>query len=357
MLSGNKGDWSEIYALFKILSEKKLVAGDENLNRIEELFFPIIKIIRNESGKNFEYQLDGDLVLIIGGIEVIKMPIKEFSIQADILLTKIKKEKGVFSVPETELFMNSIHCNSIKATSYKKADILIVIHVENINQTAELGFSIKSQLGGDSTLLNASMSTNFTFKILNFNPPLNKLNEINSIKTNSKIKDRISEILKYGGILEFNNIDNSIFRNNLVLIDSLLPIILSEFLIIYNNLNINTIVEITNKIKENNPLKYEYTNEHKFYEYKTKKFLTEVALGMIPSKVWDGIYIASGGYIVVKKDGEVVCYHLYNRNQFEDYLYKNTKFETASSSKHKFGTIYKKNNDYYFKLNLQIRFI
>ena len=42
MLKGNKGEWSEIYTLLKIVSEKNLFAGDSDLNKIENLFFPII---------------------------------------------------------------------------------------------------------------------------------------------------------------------------------------------------------------------------------------------------------------------------------------------------------------------------
>ena len=44
------------------------------------------------------------------------------------------------------------------------------------------------------------------------------------------------------------------------------------------------------------------------------------------------------------------------RNQFEDYLFANTKLETASSTRHDFGKIYEEGENYYFKLNLQIRF-
>lgn len=77
---------------------------------------------------------------------------------------------------------------------------------------------------------------------------------------------------------------------------------------------------------------------------------------MMPSKVWTGQYDATGGYLVVKQNGDVLCYHIYNRNEFEDYLLNNTKLDTASSSRHGFGEIYKENNKLYFKLNLQIRF-
>ena len=104
-------------------------------------------------------------------------------------------------------------------------------------------------------------------------------------------------------------------------------------------------------------IEYNLEKGHPFYSYKFKKLLTECALGMIPSKMWDGTADATGGYIIVREDEEVLCYHLFNRNEFENYLLKNTKFETASTSRHEFGKIYKENNEYYIKLNLQIRFI
>jgi len=67
MLTGNKGEWSEIFALFKLLGDKQLFTGDADLNKVEELFYPIIKIIRNESGGNFEYEIEGDIVVVSGG--------------------------------------------------------------------------------------------------------------------------------------------------------------------------------------------------------------------------------------------------------------------------------------------------
>ena len=77
---------------------------------------------------------------------------------------------------------------------------------------------------------------------------------------------------------------------------------------------------------------------------------------MMPSKVWTGEYDATGGYLIVKADGEIVCYHVYNKNEFENYLFTSTKLETASSSKHKFGEVYEENGEFFIKLNLQIRF-
>jgi hypothetical protein len=356
MLSGNKGEWSEVYALFKLLGDKQLFAGDADLNKVEELFYPIIKIIRNESGGNFEYEINGDLVIISGGKEQLRIPLKTFREQSAKLLATIKSSNGAFSIPEIETFMNSINCSSLKAKSTSKSDIQIVIHDQRINQTAELGFSIKSQLGGQATLLNAGKTTNFIYQITNFIPTENQVKSINEIDTKSKIKDRIENIKQSGGNIEYISLEQDVFKNNLVLIDSLLPNILAEIVKIFYTSNLSSIKDLTDNINKTNPLNYDNQFAHTFYEYKIKRFLTDVALGMTPSKVWNGIYDATGGYLIVKENGDVLCYHIYNRNQFEEYLFQNTKLETASSSRHEFGEVYTENSKNYFKLNLQVRF-
>lgn len=356
MITGNKGEWSEIYVLFKLLGDKQLFAGDAELKKIEELFYPIIKIIRNESGGNFDYELDGDLVIISGGKEELRVSVKEFTEQSTKLLATIKGSTGTFSIPEVEAFMNAINCKSLKAKSSSKTDIRIVIHDPRISQTAELGFSIKSQLGGDATLLNAGKTTNFIYKVFGYYPQPEEVKVINDIDSRSKIKDRIETITKNGGRLVFIKLEKDLFRNNLVLIDSFLPNIVAEMLKIFFTSTSSSVKEITETINKLNPLSYDTQFKHQFYEYKIKRFLTDIALGMMPSQVWTGVYDATGGYLVVKESGEVLCYHIYNRNQFEDYLFANTKLETASSSRHDFGSLYEDNGQYYFKLNLQIRF-
>jgi len=64
-----------------------------------------------------------------------------------------------------------------------------------------------------------------------------------------------------------------------------------------------------------------------------------------------------GGYLIVKDNGDILCYHIYNKNEFEDYLLNNTKLDTASSSRHEFGKLFQENGKIYLKLNLQIRFL
>jgi type II restriction enzyme len=356
MLKGNVGEWSEIYTLLKLLSDKEIYVGDALLNKIPRLLYPIIKIIRDESSGTFEYHVDDEISIIQNKQTILSISIETFKEKAAILLSKIKeKSKTTFGVPQIEDFLSQIKCTSIKAKSSTKTDIKIVIHDLKTNMQPELGFSIKSQLGSPSTLLNAGKTTNFIYKI---NGPLtgSLVSQINAINSRGKIKERLLSLKNKGCQLEFVDLEKIIFKNNLVLIDSLLPQIMSHIVLEFYSSNKSKTTELVKSVNNSNPLNFDFSHNHQFYEYKVKKLLSDVAVGMMPSVTWTGLYDSTGGYLIVKNNGELLAYHLYNKNAFEDYLLNYTKLDTASSSRHKFGTIYQENENYYIKLNLQIRF-
>lgn len=358
-LTANKGEWSELYALFKLLGDKSLYPGQENLEKIEGIVYPIIKVLRDESGGSFEYAINQDLIIISENEEeVIRVPVREFQEKAAHLLDEIKSNKGTFSIPEIESFMSQVHCGSIKASSSKKSDITIVIHDPKTNQMPTLGFSIKSQVGSASTLFNSGKGTNFIYKIEGAKLSDAEVSEINSIdKSNSKskIKDRTKMITEKGGHLSFSNIESKTFFNNLTLIDSFLPKMLAELLLLYNSGGKPKFSGLVSALSTTNPFDYDMSNGHEYYLYKIKHFLTDVALGMTAEEVWNGKYDATGGYLIVKKDGDIVCYHIYNKNSFEDYLIDNTNLTNPSTTKFGFAEVYQENNDLFYKLNLQIK--
>ena len=114
--------------------------------------------------------------------------------------------------------------------------------------------------------------------------------------------------------------------------------------------------ELSEKLAESNPLKYDVENPVAFYSYKIKHLLTSTALGMMPATAWSGRFDANGGYLVVKKDGEILCYHFYDRNRFEDYLFSNAYLERSSTTRHEYASIIKETDgSLSFKLNFQVR--
>ena len=356
-LSGNKGEWSEIYTLFRLLGEGKVHAGDANLNKLE-LYYPILNIIREES-KRYEYKPDMKKNIVVideDGNEYARISMDKFMEESKSLLEVIKStSKRAFEIPSTECFMGEIGCSKLKAPSRDKADIHIVIHDLRTNMTPELGFSIKSQLGSASTLLNAGDPTNITYHVTGGNMTDAELNDINAIADHLP---RMAAIIDKGYKLEYADIEHSTFKNNLLFLDTCMPEFIAACLIYDSMPNAtSSIKDAVEMVAEQNAFGFTGKDVVAFYEHKMKVLLLDSALGMTPAKEWKGRYDANGGYLVVKKDGDIVCYHFYNRNDVEDYLYYNTRFERASRSRYNFGSLYReKDGEVYIKLNLQIRF-
>lgn len=356
-ISGNKGEWSEIYTLFRLLGDGKVHAGDANMNKLS-LYYPILNIIREESSK-FEYKPNTTTNIVVideNGETYAQIPMVKFLKESDNLLQEIQRASNrAFEVPSTESFMYSIGCTKLKAPSVDKADIHIVIHDLRTNMTPLLGFSIKSQLGSASTLLNAGMTTNFTYLINDCELTDAEIEKINAIKNHLP---RMQALLNKGATLQYYDVDCDTFRNNLLFLDCYMPNFIADCLALFSMPNHSSgIAEIVKEIAEKNPFGFRGSDVVSFYAHKMKVLLLDAALGMTPATEWSGYYDANGGYLVVRKDGEIVCYHFYKRNEIEDYLYQNTRFERASRSRYNFGSLYRDSNGrVYMKLNLQIRF-
>ncbi|MCF7530441.1 HpaII family restriction endonuclease [Neisseria lisongii] len=357
--SGNRGEWSEPYVLLKLLADGELALGDSRLNKIEGLILPILTILREEKSQKYSYSDNKKNVVIeLTGTGAFQISVDEFKEKAEFLLARIKagtgnEKKGSFSIPEIEGFLRRIGCTKLSEKSQSKTDIHIVVHDVRTGLCPLLGFSVKSELGSKATLFNASRATNFTFEIPNWNNEFTDL--VNNINDKNKVQKRLANIRKRGFDLKFSHVDNSIFRNNLMLIDSKMSEILVEMINAYYSGKASSVSELTQTVCAINPNGYDKQHKHQFYTYKIKRFLNDSALGMRAAEVWQGKYDATGGYLVVKDDGEIICYHIYSRNEFEDYLFFNTKFDTPSTSKHNFARVYEEDGKFFFKLNFQIK--
>lgn len=360
-IKGNIGEWSEIYTLLKLLGEGKVYAGDENLNKIKDLVYPIIMIIRNEEEGVLDYKVQqADIVIQTSdGEELLRLPATTFLREAEHLLSAMENKPAgerSFPVAKTQAFMDKIHCTKLKASSSDKTDIHIVLHDSRTRINRDMGFSIKSQLGGDSTLLNASRATNFTYRIEGYDFSDAEIEKINSIETRTKIIDRVEAIWRKGARFVFDKADNATFRTTLQMMDGDLAKVIAHLLLEQFKTGNRMLSDLTADLANDNPLGYEADNLQSIYAYKLKHLLTSTALGMMPSKTWTGHYDANGGYLVVKKDGEILCYHFYDHNRFEDFIFRNAYLERAKTRRHGYGSLYRGDDgNIYFKLNLQIR--
>ncbi|WP_204987459.1 HpaII family restriction endonuclease [Sphingobacterium bovisgrunnientis] len=382
MLKGNKGEWSEIYVFLKLLAEGKLYAADENLDPIATIYYPLIKIFRKEGTQEREYIYNGEIKIVEGtrGDLLFAVPTIQFVHYSQILLDLLKSTDGRSMVfPIIEEFLSLIDVKQVKINNTDKSDIQLMVHDLNTGMSPKLGFSIKSMIGKDSTLFNPGAGTNFIYKIKGATSENFDLVDFNSStlfvpkgsKVKSKIAQRIISLENQGYEVEFDHIQSDNLTLNLQLIDGQLPELLGQMVYLKYKNGISNTRHLIEMLKEINPLQYDQSKGHPFYEVKIKNFLTESALGMTPETIWTGVYDATGGIIIVKRTGEIVCYHIYNRKEFQEYLVHNTRLEQASTSEddtnpgnvkagktkpYKFGWVYKENEDYFIKLNLQVRF-
>lgn len=356
MLSGNRGEWSEYYAFLRILADGKIISADADLNPLpDNSYIPIVRAIRQDkNAPQLSYYTGPSIVVKNDEDTLLEIDSSLVSDQADFIYEQMVateySSKGAITIPSAEDFMQNMHVASLKAPASSKADITLQIHDKHTGTSSVCGWSVKSEIGSAPTLLNASAATNFIYRVTSIDPSM--VDKIEAITGSGKVMNRVRAILDAGGSFDFDQ-GRDTFMRNLRLIDSLFPSMMAEALLIYYGEGVSKIAEVVRLLEERDPLHLGAG----MYEFKFKKLLASVALGMVPSKPWSGHDEASGGYIIVRKDGAVVAFHIYNRDSFEQYLFEHTKFDTPSTGRHGFGSLVQDSSDLYFKLNCQIRFI
>ncbi|MEY8540388.1 HpaII family restriction endonuclease [Streptococcus alactolyticus] len=284
--------------------------------------------MKQEGAINKEYkriEFTNKVLLLVNNLECIEIPYEEFEFFSQIVLESIKSGKGTFEIPEIEPFLQKIKITKIKASNDSKKDIIFKIHDDFTGAEPIIGFSIKSYIGNKPTLLNASGATKVQYKL---SRPLStyEVEFLHNINTRIKIKDRVEYIKDKGVLLDFDSMINETFNRNLQMVDYRMPEILGNLFLESYFVEGKSISDVVDKYCD------EFSEDKEIIIHKVKDLLVAVALGMEPNTKWTGLEDANGGYIVVKDDGEVLCYHIYDRNKLRNYLFRNTKFDSPSSS-------------------------
>ena len=86
-ITGNRGEWSELYALVELMHSGRLYAADENANRISDIYFPILRIIRQKDASNsIDYVIHEDRVDVLYGGEKVSTLSKSYLNKTKVLL-------------------------------------------------------------------------------------------------------------------------------------------------------------------------------------------------------------------------------------------------------------------------------
>jgi len=333
----NKGEWSELYVFLKILVEGFAHEADKDLKK-KDAKYDFVSLLRDDSGEmkvfhTRESQYGEDSV--VSRQNLMGLTIKLFE--------SIKNGVGSFELPEITHAMNALGLNKIKTGSWQKTDLLAKIKSPMTGEETDRGFSIKSQLGSPSTLVNASSHTRFEYLI-----PLTK-QEIKDIwktaKTDS-IQDRLRALENEKVAVESLGAISPVLRESLSFWGEEFQIDLGQlFLLGY----LDGDRKITSLCKGD-----KFGSEG--FKYKVKGLLAATALGMTPSKPWNGKHPVHGGYIVLNKNGELLVLDADKGDDFRDYLFEQAAFETPSSSRHEVGTLQEIGGATKMILTMQIRF-
>ncbi len=348
----NKGEWSELYVFVQVLLNKKIHLANKDLSPKDSVAI-IDKVTTLNSDKSYYVNDTSELTIKdkMSNTEIGKIDIKDLINKEvlNIIRDKIKTGKGTFEVEDFEVIQDALGLSIVKGgTSSQKADIVFDVRTDEYEAKDE-GYGIKSYLGNNPTLFNASGSTNFVFKIRGLDKK--DIDTINSIDTRTKVVDRIAAIEERGGEFKYIGAENKTLDHNLRTVDGDMPDLVGKMLMCFYKERESSIKEIISYICQGKNV-----DDCLLVETKVKRLLLDILLGFFPGKKWNGEYGANGT-VVVKDNGESVAFHIIDQKELKEYLFENIKFDTPSTTRHRFGLLYIESDGcIYFKLNMQLRF-
>lgn len=254
---------------------------------------------------------------------------------------KIKTPQGVFvSTPaECQDILNDIKIGKTYFFAGKtNASIKSDCEVSD-DGTTFIKSSIKSFVGSDPTLLNASQSTRVAYCLGNesFSPSV-----IRSINNTKDISKKFNTIFKTHTV-EFGRFHSQTFENNLNIISAGLPQSVMNVLLKRYIVNKRYIKDLASKEEEE----------------AIKALLMHAMIGMMPTTPYKKKDGEVGSLVIVKDkinwDIDVVDI---TSATFKDKLFQAAYIETPSTTRHEFAKIYRdppKTGDSFIDLCLQIR--
>lgn len=350
-----KKEWSELYAFFRLLADGYLQAGKTDGTPNEALRWPVAMVQREEHDGTRRYIIEDQNIHICGETIDKQIPREDFDAVAHLVLEAVKnsRENEVASPDGVEEFLDEVVIYDLEAKTDDRTDFYVAFYTID---SPLVGFCVRSKLSPMFPLLDGGRSANFKFEQIGVKFATPTVNKINAFGEENDVLGRMLMIERLGGNLKFNDAADKIFRSNLGMIDLHFPRVLGEMTRAMHLEGMTKVSELTEYIKQLNPLKIkdELITKHHYYEYKMKQFLMALALGMRPAKLFNGTDSAIAGFLMVDGRGGVIGYQKADRNTFADFLYQNTRLEKGSTAKDKYGYLEKENGVYYFKLNLKI---
>ena len=357
MFTAKKREWSELYTFFTLLKDGKVTLGN-SLGKPSKRFFPIHCIKREEHDGSRSYFIEDEDVRIVPeeGDEY-RIPREDFGTVAMMVLEAMKghsEEDDIESPEGVEEFLDAVKIFNLEAQTEDRTDLFIVFYTQGV---PPMGFRIYSRVGTMDPLMDGGRTANIKYHLDGIKIPTPAVNKINATEASENpVARRMMMVEAMGGVLKFDDAADKVFRSNLNLIDLHFPRLLGEMTRMMYLDGTSRVRDLVDKMKELNPLKIkdELIEKHGYYEYKVKQFLMAVALGMRPTKVFDGFTGVVSGFIFVDASGKPLCYSVNDRAVFENFLLNNTRLVHGNVERDHYGYLERENGQWYFRLNAKV---
>lgn len=344
--------------------DRDLILGDSSLNPTKDKL-RFVKIIRHDFWRPIFFGYDWKTITIEDWQEIKVIENSDIETKVDFVYkTIIQNNDRTFRIYEIEKFMDEVGCIWIKKWAQEKSDLYWLVIDPKLEKEVEAWFSIKSSLWWPSTLLNASMHTNFKFTINwvdqeNLTKIRNQFVTINNDdKTSSEIKKVIKAIQWLWWKIKIAKWENSAtFENNLLKIDSKFVDLLWEILVAYYGWVSSKLRDILEYIAEEWTLDSIWMTRD-LAILKVKQFLLLIASEMMPGTERNWFRNNAKGYIVIKQNWDLIGYYIYNEDEFAEYMFENMKLDTPSTSRYGIWVPVEETQwEFRILLNLQLRFL
>lgn len=366
----NKGEGSEFYAFLYILGETKLPLVDKDLKETgRDVNF--LKVLREDAIYEFT---SGNRVAVYVDGATHYFDCSQAQEEAKKVFSLLVNPGSIpTNAPALNSALKLVCAKKLRAKSANKQDLSASVQFPNVPFSQFIGFSVKSYVGKDPTILNASGdNTRFVYRILK-NGQTPSGDELARLKSfypttvgNSKIgtyADFYRNALKDGFNFNFKENSGGNLSYNLKFIDSKGPellarILMEQFAAPRTRTPLADLVDEAarkNDIPEIQALGDNFEDRRNSLRHKIQNILLAFTTGATPAVKWTGAQTASGGLLVVEKSGKVYCLELLSGNVVGNYLIENAYFEQPSVDRHSKNVLTISPSEVTIDLQLQIR--
>jgi type II restriction enzyme len=339
MAARNVGEWSEIYAVARLLTNEVSYSLTGSVRGIIRA-----KVQHSIAEPAVEYVVSGQTISVNqGNEESFQLDRKEISRLASELLSDMR-------VKSERTFQSDAGVRLVKLLGFGGASAVLRDDVKVVFTTTKptewKGVSIKSFIGAKPTLLNASSATNFVYKLIGPQDSLRKVSKLNRITMKP-----LFDFFRENHIdLAFSSMDNRMFSKSLQSFSPDLESLIAQMLrdaAFQPKKKLKDVWGLTSKSGKGEVL---------VVDAGLQRFLGAVAFGLQPATLWVPRGNAFGGFLNINPDGNAELFGETNMDVLGARLFEALKFEWGSRTRHKFGIPFKSGSEFMIKLNLQLRY-